>query len=528
MRAIVLITLIIISISFNALAQKSTKQKGNPKKFDSIAPVLYLPTDITLEANRSTGRIVNFNVRASDNKDRSPSIICSPVSNSLFPVGRTAVTCETSDKKGNTTSDSFLISIVDTTAPILSLPSDINVSASADSGGQVSFTSTATDIVDGNVAAICAPASGTFFSVGHTNVICNARDRQGNTAEGSFSINVRDNTSPILDIPAYLTQEATSANGASVSYSAIASDLSDGTIDILCSPASGSNFKLGITTVNCQASDSDGNTTSDSFEITIIDTTSPLLTLPNDLVNEASSSLGASVSFNAQASDKVDGASSVSCNPASGTTFPLGESSIKCTAWDKQGNTTIGLFNVTVIDSIAPQLQLPTDMTIETTSTSGTAVTYSVTASDIVDGNVPIVCFPVSGSVFTVGVSPVACEASDSHANTAADGFLVMVLETSDDGAPPPTSSSSVLLTWSIPTSRENGNALAINELVAYEIYVISDNAVTNDVITIDDPYATTYTLENLAPGTYHFSMSAIDTGGEKSELSDVVTALVE
>ena len=37
----------------------------------------------------------------------------------------------------------------------------------------------------------CAPASGTTFSIGSTRVDCTATDAAGNSASGSFSVNVR-------------------------------------------------------------------------------------------------------------------------------------------------------------------------------------------------------------------------------------------------------------------------------------------------------------------------------------------------
>ncbi len=53
-------------------------------------------------------------------------------------------------------------------------------------------------------------------------------------------------------------------------YSATAYDAVDGTISVICSPASGSMFSVGTTTVNCTASDAAGNMASKSFTVTVI------------------------------------------------------------------------------------------------------------------------------------------------------------------------------------------------------------------------------------------------------------------
>jgi hypothetical protein len=54
-------------------------------------------------------------------------------------------------------------------------------------------------------------------------------------------------------------------------------------------------------------------------------------------------------------------------------------------------------------------------------------VTYRVTASDAVDGSVPVSCQPRSGSRFKVGRTFVKCSATDTSANAKAGRFRVTV-----------------------------------------------------------------------------------------------------
>ena len=54
-------------------------------------------------------------------------------------------------------------------------------------------------------------------------------------------------------------------------------------------------------------------------------------------------------------------------------------------------------------------------------------VTFKVTATDDVDGAVPVSCQPRSGSRFKLGRTTVRCEATDSTANTATAAFTVTV-----------------------------------------------------------------------------------------------------
>src|SRR5262249_25663554 len=60
------------------------------------------------------------------------------------------------------------------------------------------------------------------------------------------------------------------------------------------------------------------------------------------------SSTGAIVSYTASASDKVDGAMTPKCAPASGSLFGLGTTTVTCSATDAHNNTSSGSFKVTV------------------------------------------------------------------------------------------------------------------------------------------------------------------------------------
>src|SRR5205823_313719 len=62
---------------------------------------------------------------------------------------------------------------------------------------------------------------------------------------------------------------ATGSAGAVVGFSATANDVCVGALTPTCTPASGSTFAKGSTTVTCMANDGNGNTGSASFTITV-------------------------------------------------------------------------------------------------------------------------------------------------------------------------------------------------------------------------------------------------------------------
>src|SRR5258706_245213 len=129
-----------------------------------------------------------------------------------------------------------------------------------------------------------------------------------------------------------MTVEATSAAGAVVPFNATATDeTSPANPAVTCLPASGSTFALGTTTVNCSATDDHGNTGTNSFTITVQDTTPPTITLPAALSVPQMLPGGAVVTYGgASATDGVgpgDPALTIILNGIAGDLFSFGLSS---------------------------------------------------------------------------------------------------------------------------------------------------------------------------------------------------------
>jgi hypothetical protein len=150
-----------------------------------------------------------------------------------------------------------------------SQPPDITTEATGVSGSSVNFTApTATDGTGANLPVTCNPSSGSTFPLGQTTVGCtSAPDSTGTYAIVTFSVTVHDTTAPVITaMPASITVGAQKAakgqpKGATVSFASqlSATDIVDGTFVPTASPASGSFFPLGSTTVSVTARDKQGN-----------------------------------------------------------------------------------------------------------------------------------------------------------------------------------------------------------------------------------------------------------------------------
>ncbi len=133
--------------------------------------------------------------------------------------------------------------------------------------------------------------------------------------------------------------------------------------------------------MTCTATDAAGNQGSKTFTVEVQDVTKPIVTVPADLTVEATGVNGATVGYAAvTADDDVDGALTPTCSKASGTVFPLGTTTVTCSAKDAAGNLGDSSFTVTVQDTTAPALTVPGNITKEATGPAGAPVSFSASA----------------------------------------------------------------------------------------------------------------------------------------------------
>ena len=316
----------------------------------------------------------------------------------------------------------------------------------------------------------CSPLSGSFFPVGTTTVTCTSQEGPS----CSFTVTVNDTQPPTLTCPANVTQ-ANDPNqcGAVVNYPApTVSDNCLGAGTPVCNPASGSFFSTGTTTVNCSVTDAANNTGSCSFTVTVNDTQPPSITCPPNVTqaNDAGQ-CGAVVSYPAPTvSDNCSGAGTPVCNPASGSFFSTGTTTVNCSVTDAANNTGSCSFTVTVNDTQNPAIMCPANITVPATAGQCSAVVnFTVTASDNCPG-VSVVSNPPSGSAFPKGTTTVTATATDASGNTATCSFTVTVVDTQPPVITcPPNQNVSVpigqpcgVVNYPAPTASDNCPGVAV------------------------------------------------------------------
>lgn len=187
-----------------------------------------------------------------------------------------------------------------------------------------------------------------------------------------------------------------------------------------------------------------------AFAACPVTNTLPVLTLPDDITAEATSSAGAAVTYTVMASDGQDGdlTGSVVCTPASGSTFPLGETTVNCSVTDGGGLTATGSFKVTVEDTTpAFFTSFPiSTITLIAADINGAVLqvdALGITVEDVGHVSEPSTydCNYIAGTKLEIGsTTTVSCTAADAIGNTSvASTFDVFVgLNISSTGFLPP------------------------------------------------------------------------------------------
>ncbi len=244
------------------------------------------------------------------------------------------------------------------------------------------------------------------------------------TAEAGSTVELFDGTTSV---------GTTTANNTGNWTYTISSALSDGTHNIAA-----------------KATDVAGNVGSLSNALGItIDTVAPTVSAPDlaaasdsgnsntdNITNDTTPTFSGTAEAGSTVKILVDGNEKGSETAAGGsyniTTSTLSEGvhSVTAKATDVAGNDATSSAVSITIDTTAPSLTVPADISVGATSASGAVVTYTASATDSVDGSVTPTCTPSSGSTFQLGETTVNCSAKDAAGNEATGSFKVKVTVT--------------------------------------------------------------------------------------------------
>jgi len=423
------------SISFNGTSSryvrfylKNNGSLGNSTWIEARSIKLFNSYDIVTNADPAAcTAVVSYSIPVTDNCTGS-LVSYSPASGSAFPTGSSVVNVLATDASGNTSNFSFNVTIIDNQVPTISCPSNINVIATSAAGAPVTYTTPlGSDNCASTTTRTAGPASGATFPIGVTTVIHKVTDAAGLTAECSFTVTV-SGLAPVINCPANITVTNTPGQcGANVSFAATET-VGIPASTITYSVAQGSFFTVGSKTVTATATNAVGSS-SCTFTVTVTDTQFPVLVgVPADVTVEC---------------DAVPAAATVTATDNCTTsvpTFTETRTSGNCAnnytltrTWsttDASNNTTTATQVITVQDTKAPVLTVPTNISVPNdNNVCGATVTFAATATD--NCSTPTITYSQNpGTVFAIGTTVVTVTAKDACGNPTVKSFTVTVSDT--------------------------------------------------------------------------------------------------
>jgi uncharacterized repeat protein (TIGR01451 family) len=368
---------------------------------------LACPADVTqVVAAGETSAIVNY--ADATTTGTCGTVTYSQASGTSFPLGTTVVTATA--ENGQTCTFRVIVT-GDTTPPVISCPSNITVSAPANScvASATITPATATDNVTAadQIQIVGQRNDGLAltdpYPVGATVITWTATDAGNNASSCQQTVQVNDSTPPSITAPAGQSVFADATCQAEVpdfAGSAITSDsCSTDPIVVTQEPAIGTLLGAGVHTITLTATDSSGNHATATTTFGVVDNTPPTLTLNGS----ASVTVECHTSFSdpgATAQDNCRGSFAATASGTVNVNVP-GTYTVTYNASDAAGNAASPITRtVTVVDTTAPTITRngAATMTVEchtsftdpgAVANDGCAGSFAATASGSVNVNVP-------------------------------------------------------------------------------------------------------------------------------------------
>jgi len=266
---------------------------------DTVAPSITAPDDISVgtgPGNTGCGISLDDELGQAETTDNSTcpvtvTVTGIPAGNHFAP-GTYTLTYTATDAAGNTASDTQTVTVTDTTPPVIEAPADATYTCPSEVPAANPNQATRGDVFDeeGNllppgppfdncgvpVVTVTETNNGGAGSATNPRIITRtfrATDSSGLFSEDVQTITVADGTAPTLNVPADITVNLplnSTATSMPVTFTPTATDNCSGAVTVVSTPASGSTFNVGTTTVNVTATDAAGNQTTGSFTVTVL------------------------------------------------------------------------------------------------------------------------------------------------------------------------------------------------------------------------------------------------------------------
>ncbi len=485
---------------------------------DETPPTIIAPPDITLECDTAYGALEYTNDYGTPTGEDTCSEFLTYGTNlgAQFNMGDNEVIWTADDESGNRSSQvTQIVTVVDTIAPSFTPPADIiaecvNGFATVDNGLDTIW---ATDVCNGEPIFVDGEYGEMFFTVGSYNILWAAADFSGNLTSYTQTITVEDTTAPSFTPPSTITTECVyGGTPVDLGSDAInATDVCDGDIFVEGDYGVVTFPGVGPQEVLWEATDAAGNMTSHAQTINITDNFPPewyedgAPVVNHQILSfECTSPSDTEIDWSRfYATDNCD--VDVDTTISDPGPYPLNtHKNIEWSANDDTGKYSSMMHWINVVDSTAPNLTLPPDITVNceyggTTVDLGSPV-FSDTCSDV------SIIAPNSPTVLTAGEHTFGWSAGDDSGNVTLAAQTVTVV----DNIPPTPQNA-----WFINENctAKDTPASDINLDRFRDPVYISDNCDDDILITNDAPETfpigettVTWTMTDNAGNTFQRS----------------------
>ena len=429
------------NLGSNVVFLRAEDQQGNLDSASAIITVVDTIAPIAVAQNltryiSATGSLT-INPAEVDNGSSDncsiQSISLNSTSFSCANIGPNLIILSVFDNSGNVTRDTAILTIADSTRPQLNLQ-PVFLSLDQNGQGNVQYFQFDAGTIDNCFIQSTSVSQTTFDcnDLGKNLITITVTDQAGNTAMDTTSVYVQDNTSPVVvtqNVAVYLDLTGKST----INASDITSSITDN-CGVVFDSTNADTFTctdIGINQVGLFAQDASGNLGSALALVTVFDTISPTAVTQNMTLYLGNNGL-ANLSPSAADAGSFDNCSSLSFS-VSKTLFTcadLGVQNVQFTVTDAASNTDQMPIQVTVLDTVAPSIQLqPLTLLLNGTGTAN--VSFSQIDNGSLD-NCGIQSVLLSNSSFScsdTGLNRITVTITDVNGNSSIDTALITIVD---------------------------------------------------------------------------------------------------
>jgi hypothetical protein len=459
---------------------------------DTIAPVLGgVPADTTVECGNIPAAAT---VTALDNCDASVTVaMVETVDAGSCASGYSITrTWTATDDCGNSSTASQVITVQDSTAPVIAI---IGGAATVECHtSYVDAGATATDNCDTGVTVTVSGAVDVDVPGAYT-LTYTATDDCGNSATATRTVTVADTIAPVITVNGGDT--TIECHSVYADDGASADDACDGSVAVTLSGSVDADVP-GTYTITYTATDASGNSASATRTVTVVDTAAPVISvIGGDITVECHTSYA---DAGATADDACEGAVAVTASGAVNVNVP-GTYTISYTATDSAGNSAGATRTVTVVDTTAPSITINGgNATVECHTSYSDA---GASADDACDAGVGVT---QSGSVDVnvPGTYTITYTSTDASGNSASAVRTVTVVDTA------------------APVINVIGGDATVECHTGYtDAGATADDACEGNVTV-----TASGTVDVNVPGTYTVTYTATDAAGNTATATRTVTVV--